>query len=162
MSGNRPVPTPDSRARSVTGGTTRIPDGNGKGIMDHRKRHAEKGQGLVEFALVVPILLLLIVGIAEFGRAWMTRNILTSAAREAVRVAAVQGDLTAAVARANAILSSASISGATITPMDDNVAFGTYQFVISYDFPLVVPGFLPGLGGASLPLSSATSMRKEY
>ena len=49
----------------------------------------EKGQNLVEFALVVPLLLLLVIGIAEFGRAWMTRNILTGAAREAVRVAAV-------------------------------------------------------------------------
>ena len=49
----------------------------------------EKGQSLVEFALVVPLLLLLVFGIAEFGRAWMTKNILTGAAREAVRLAAV-------------------------------------------------------------------------
>jgi len=37
----------------------------------------ERGQGLVEFALVVPMLLILVFGIAEFGRAWMTRNVLT-------------------------------------------------------------------------------------
>ena len=49
----------------------------------------EKGQNLVEFALVVPLLLLLVIGIAEFGRAWMTKNILTGAAREAARIAAV-------------------------------------------------------------------------
>src|SRR5512135_2658611 len=48
-----------------------------------------KGQNLVEFALVVPLLLLLVIGIAEFGRAWMTKNILTGAAREAVRLLAV-------------------------------------------------------------------------
>ena len=45
----------------------------------------EKGQSLVEFALVVPLLLLLVIGIFEFGRAWMTKNIMTGAAREAVR-----------------------------------------------------------------------------
>lgn len=130
--------------------------------MERRKRDLASGQALVEFALVVPILLLILMGIAEFGRAWMTRNILTSAAREAVRIAAVQGNTTAAVARANAILTSANIAGATVTPVDDNVAFGTCQVVIAYDFPLVLPGFLPGLSGATLPLSSATSMRKEF
>ena len=50
----------------------------------------EKGQSLVEFALVVPLLLLLVVGIFEFGRAWMTRNVMTGAAREAARIAAVE------------------------------------------------------------------------
>ena len=43
----------------------------------------ETGQNLIEFALVVPMLLLLVFGIAEFGRAWMTKSILTGAAREA-------------------------------------------------------------------------------
>ena len=42
-----------------------------KNIQNARK--GKKGQSLVEFALVVPMLLLLVFGIAEFGRAWMTR-----------------------------------------------------------------------------------------
>lgn len=45
----------------------------------------EGGQALVEFALIVPILLLLIVGLAEFSRAWNTRQVMTDAAREALR-----------------------------------------------------------------------------
>src|SRR5574341_1608570 len=83
-----------------------------------------KGQGLVEFALVVPILLLLVIGIIEFGRAWMTRNILTGAAREAVRMAVVQKDFPAAdnvaQARANEVMSAVGITGASImvTPVD--------------------------------------------
>ena len=56
--------------------------------MEHRKS-GRGGQGLVEFALVVPLLLFLVLGMAEFGRLWMTKNILTGAAREAVRIAAV-------------------------------------------------------------------------
>ncbi|MGZ9252352.1 MAG: TadE/TadG family type IV pilus assembly protein, partial [Candidatus Deferrimicrobiaceae bacterium] len=36
----------------------------------------EKGQSLVEFALLLPVFLLILVGIAEFGRGWMTKNIL--------------------------------------------------------------------------------------
>jgi Flp pilus assembly protein TadG len=47
------------------------------------------GQALVEFALIVPLLLLLIVGLAEFSRAWNTKQVLTDAAREALRSSVV-------------------------------------------------------------------------
>lgn len=66
-----------------------------------------RGQSLVEFALVLPMFLLLLIGVTEFGRAWMTRNILTGASREAVRIAAIQGNTASALSRANNILSSA-------------------------------------------------------
>jgi Flp pilus assembly protein TadG len=49
----------------------------------------EDGQALVEFALILPVLLLLIVGLAEFARAWNTRQVLTDAAREGLRSAVV-------------------------------------------------------------------------
>jgi len=49
----------------------------------------ENGQALVETALVIPILLLIAVGIFEFGRAYQTWQILTNAAREGARVAVV-------------------------------------------------------------------------
>lgn len=49
----------------------------------------EDGQALVEFALIVPILLLLIVGLAEFARAWNTKQVLTDAARESLRSSVV-------------------------------------------------------------------------
>ena len=50
---------------------------------------SEEGQALVEFALVVPVLLLLILGLAEFSRAWSTQQVLTDAAREALRSSVV-------------------------------------------------------------------------
>lgn len=46
---------------------------------------SEDGQALVEFALVVPILLVLMLGLVEFSRAWNTQQVLTDAAREALR-----------------------------------------------------------------------------
>ena len=49
----------------------------------------EDGQALVEFALVVPVLLLLIVGLVEFARAWNTKQVMTDAAREALRSSVV-------------------------------------------------------------------------
>jgi len=46
---------------------------------------SEAGQALVEFALVIPVLLLLILGLVEFARAWNTQQVLTDAARETLR-----------------------------------------------------------------------------
>ena len=120
-----------------------------------------EGQSLVEFALVVPLLLLLVIGIAEFGRAWMTRNIMTGAAREAVRMYAVKDDTAAARARADQILSSAGLDSARAT-ITDNVFGESVSYTIEYRFPVVVVGFIPGLANTEIPLTSTTTMRKEY
>ncbi|MDA8179035.1 MAG: TadE/TadG family type IV pilus assembly protein [Desulfobacteria bacterium] len=128
----------------------------------HRGDISIRGQSLVEFALVLPVFLLLLIGVAEFGRAWMTRNILTGASREAARIAAVQGNTASALSRANNILSSAGISGALVNIADDGVPYGTCSVTVSYAFPVSVAGFLPGLGGPNFTLSSSTSMRKEF
>ncbi len=45
---------------------------------------------LVEFAIVLPILLLLVFGVVDFGRALYTANNLTSAVREGARLASAQ------------------------------------------------------------------------
>jgi len=52
----------------------------------HRDR---SGQALVEFALVVPLLLLLIVGVIDLSRAWNAHQVITNTAREALRAAVV-------------------------------------------------------------------------
>ena len=59
--------------------------------MAPRKRPRERGAAAVEFALVLPLLFLVIAGIVDFGRALYTEVILTNAAREGVR-AAVMAD----------------------------------------------------------------------
>mgnify|MGYP006290944869 CR=1 FL=1 len=50
---------------------------------------ARDGQSMVEFALIVPLLLLLVFGIIEFGNAWRTSQLLTNFAREGARRAVV-------------------------------------------------------------------------
>jgi Flp pilus assembly protein TadG len=52
------------------------------------RRHS-RGQSLVEFSLVFPIIVLLIVGFFEIGRAVFAFNTIANAARQAVRVATV-------------------------------------------------------------------------
>lgn len=52
-----------------------------------------RGQTLVEFALVVALLLAILFGIVEFGRAMFYSNHLTNTVRSAARYAAVLGDM---------------------------------------------------------------------
>lgn len=61
-----------------------------------RKADDERGAAAVEFALVLPLLVLLLVGIAEFGRAYHIQATLSGAAREGVRVMALRNDPAAA------------------------------------------------------------------
>lgn len=50
------------------------------------------GQGLVEFALVFPIFIMLLLGVFDIGRAVFAYNEITNAAREGVRIAMVNQD----------------------------------------------------------------------
>jgi Flp pilus assembly protein TadG len=61
------------------------------------RRHADhsRGQALVEFGLILPIFVLVLVGLFDLGRAVYVYNTLNNAAREAVRVAIVNQNCTA-------------------------------------------------------------------
>lgn len=58
------------------------------------KVHRQKGQTLIETALILFIILLILLGIAEFARAWYTKNSLKNAARSGARLAVVTPNLT--------------------------------------------------------------------
>ena len=49
----------------------------------------QKGQTLIETAIILLLLLLILFGITEFARAWFTKNSLKNAARTGARVAVV-------------------------------------------------------------------------
>lgn len=57
--------------------------------MSNRRSKSERGAVAVEFAIVLPVFLLLVLGIVEFGRAFNIQVSLSEAAREAARYAAV-------------------------------------------------------------------------
>jgi hypothetical protein len=145
--------------------------GSRTGVVMKRDATYRSGQGLVEFALIVPLFLVLLLGMVEFGRAWMTKNILTGAAREAVRLAAVQVDFATsdnvAQARAKGVLNSAGIDvppAQVLVDQYDSPEPGL-RVIVSYPFPLIVGGNF-GLGrffggGGSITLKSETSMRRE-
>ena len=81
------------------------------------------GQALVEFALVVPIFMLLVMGVIEFGRAWNLQQTMTEAAREGARRAAVFDPTVTPIQAASAIKAKIQAAGfdstrATITWQD--------------------------------------------
>jgi Flp pilus assembly protein TadG len=55
-----------------------------------RRRSAQDGAAAVEFALLAPLLMLLVLGVINFGIAFNVQETLTQAAREGVRGLALQ------------------------------------------------------------------------
>ncbi len=81
-----------------------------------RGRRSDRGAVAVEMALVMPVLLLVVAAIIDFGRAFMAQQTLTAAAREGARYNAVRSadSLTLQRARDNAGLGG-NLGSGTIT-----------------------------------------------
>jgi len=99
----------------------------------------ERGQALVELAFVLPILLMLVFGITEFGRIFGTQLILSNIAREGARYAAVGASDTEIIAK---IINSASVLDNTklyisITPSDSTRRRGE-SVTIKVQYPVEV------------------------
>ncbi len=100
----------------------------------------EVGAAAVEFALLLPLLVLLLFGLIEFGMAFNTRIQATNAAREAARMAVVGVDNWADVGGGTpfwqAVQERAGVGKLSncVLSTDDNVIGGT--LTVSFDFPL--------------------------
>lgn len=57
---------------------------------NYPSERSQRGQALVELALSITLLMLLSLGIVEFGRILMITNVVTHAARDGARAAAVE------------------------------------------------------------------------
>lgn len=131
-------------------------------------RRSDEGQALVEFALIVPVVMLLVVGVFEFGRAWSAHQAVTDAAREGARIAviadpAITEDSVRKVVRG--ALSGASLNGdlATIQLTGVNGATGEPARVeVSYPYQFSMLRALQGInGGGAVTLETAFVMRNE-
>ncbi|MEX2486612.1 MAG: TadE/TadG family type IV pilus assembly protein [Nitriliruptoraceae bacterium] len=114
--------------------------------MRSTRDRSDRGAAAVEFALVVPVLLLLVLGILEFGRAFNAQVSLTAAARESVRVMAVENDVDAAVTVASdaAVSLNPSIDASHVEISPTVCAPGTNVTVtITYPFEFVTGTFGP-------------------
>ncbi|MGK3649957.1 TadE/TadG family type IV pilus assembly protein [Pseudarthrobacter enclensis] len=73
-------------------------------------KDSERGAAAVEFAILLPLLLMLVLGTIEFGRAYNAQITLTNAARDGVRVMAIAKDPVEAKKKAQAAAASISTS----------------------------------------------------
>jgi Flp pilus assembly protein TadG len=121
----------------------------------------ERGATAVEFAFIVPLLLVLVLGIAEFGHAFQVQGTLASAAREGARVMALQNNPAAArtAVRNAAPTLDPAITDAqiTITPgACPTTTSGTANVRVTIDYPMP---FFTDFFGARVDLTGTGVMR---
>jgi Flp pilus assembly protein TadG len=91
---------------------------------------------MVEFAIIAPLLLLIVFGIIEFGRAYNAQNSLTHAAREGAREYAITQDPVAGEAIALAAATSLDSSQITATLTGcDSVDDGGNPATVTLEYP---------------------------
>lgn len=148
-----------------------------------RRLRSERGAAMVEFAIVLPILLLLVFGIMDFGLALWRLNNLTAGVREAARFAAARqtvttGQIDSVVAAWAAPTNVQVMPGATpsiaagtlffaCTPACNNTAVNPVQVQVGvtaayqYDFLTPLPA-LVGMGTQVLMTPAVATFRWEW
>ena len=138
------------------------------------QRASQSGQAVIELALTLPLLLVIVMGIFDFGLMFQRYEVLTNAAREGARVGVLPNYTTAdAQARAQQYLTSGGLTGsATFTiAVAPSPPFGiqaktvnqvTVTVAYPYTYPFVGP-ILNLLGGSlgSVTLQGVSTMRVE-
>lgn len=128
------------------------------------------GQSLVEFALILPILLISLVGILDFGRGFQNYVALANAVRETAREASVHGsasgvgwgpaandtNVTAAVRGRAVGLVAGDIAVTSSWPAGNNDRASEVVVSATYTFRPIALAFL---GGVSVPMSATTRSR---
>jgi Flp pilus assembly protein TadG len=121
-----------------------------------------RGQSLTEFALVLPVFLLILMAIIDFAGAVYAYNTLANASRAGVRLAIVDQSATAITARARTTaigLSPGDVS-VTVGPAPACAKIGCQTSVtVSYQWRPITP--IIGNVVGSIALSSTTSMPVE-
>jgi len=138
-----------------------------------RRLTCDRGAELIEFAIVTPLLLLLLFGIADFGLMFQRYEVLTNAAREGARVAALPGYASADVSnRVTQYLTGSAVTPVTttyLTPAPVNVGGAcitlrgatvtyTYSFIALGGIIKLLPG---GSGFVTKTLTATALMRYE-
>src|SRR5689334_23699847 len=90
-----------------------------------RLKKNERGAALLETAITIPMILMVCIGIFEFGRAYQTWQVLTNASREGARLAVIPGSTDADVrARVNQYLTGGVLSSLADSKIVLNRAVG--------------------------------------
>jgi len=129
-----------------------------------RVKKRDGGAYILEFALLIPIFVLMMTGMVDFGRAYLHTHVLLDAAQAGARVGSMPKTTTAQVNSAvNAVLNPAKITGANIVSgnVGDAGARGsTTSVIVTAPFKTLSGHVLPGWAG-TLNLSQTVKLRHE-
>ena len=143
-------------------------------------RRSQRGQDLVEFALLLPALLLLLLLVGEGGAMVWTYEVLNNAAREGARLAVVPGEQSQSADVVNRVIAYAQANGVTLSGGNISVnqnrlispgggacsaanpCLSASQVSISYSYALVYLPRLPFGIATTVPLGASVEMRNFY
>jgi len=121
----------------------------------------QRGQSLTEFALILPVLLVILIGIIDFGRAVYAYHVVANCAREGARFGAVSPGNTGGIT-ARVLDTAVGLNAGDLTVGISSPAADTIQVDVSYAFHLITPLISNIIGGGTLVLHSASSMYTGY
>jgi len=123
----------------------------------------EKGQGLLEMAIVLPLLILLLFGIMEMARVGHAYVTLSNAARSGARVASIGGltsEIKTAVYEAAPGLDSEKLE-VIVTPSEGSrISGGEVKVVVKYPVTLIAP-VIEGIIPNPVVVGTSLTMRIE-
>ena len=119
-----------------------------------RSNTSERGASLVEFALLVPIFVVLIMGLVQFGRAYSIQISLEGAAREGARSLALNESTTTVKSKAIAAAPGVSLAAGDVTV---NTACTTVNGALTGDAKITVSKSVNFSFGTFLPFSRTLS-----
>jgi Flp pilus assembly protein TadG len=129
----------------------------------------ENGQAMVEFAIILPLLILLLCGIVEFGWIFMNQSLLDNANRETTRFMTMSYDGSASVSTNNAValakmkevLGSSVLSGSSLT-LTYTIDTTTNSITVYTTYPLkTLTPVMPFATNGIITIDSQTTMRIE-
>jgi Flp pilus assembly protein TadG len=144
-----------------------------RGSPRRRFLKSERGAELIEFALVFPTLLLVMLGICDFGFLFQRYEVVTNAAREGARVAILPGYTDGDVqARVNQYLTASGLTPTTPPTVGapQTIAVGgqcitVRPVTVSYNHQFLflgpIIGLMGGSGFSNKTLTATSSMRSE-
>jgi len=122
----------------------------------------ERGQEALEFALIFPILFLILMGIFDMGRVTYYYSLLHNIAREGARYGTVFPDDGAGIQAAIEALAVGVDPATLVITVTVDEGAGIIQVAVAYDMPLVTPLIGTFFGGSNVvPISSQATMRLE-
>jgi Flp pilus assembly protein TadG len=119
-----------------------------------RSSRRERGQSLVEFAIVLPILVVLLLGVVDAARLIWTYVALAEAAQEGALYGSQDPNPTRIRARVQQSSSAPEVTGAAVTPTCPS---GKVAVTVSFPLPLITPVGAQIFGGTFTVSATNTS-----